>query len=115
MQNYNKMISDNQNTFYDTILEIKNIHENETVFYLNENTRQKYGGYQINEEFFGKYLYILDIKNKVTTNYSEANYIILPSTTDIQIFQKEYPNEKNIVIVKQIQHNNDYGLILKKV
>ncbi len=119
MQNYNKMISNNQNTFYETILEVKNIPENEPIFYLNESTRQKYGGYQINEEFFGKYLYILNIKNKVTTNYSEANYIILPSTQDIQIFQNEYPNKditnKNIIVIKQVQNENDYGLIIKKV
>ena len=52
----------------------------------------------------------------VSTNYNEVEYIILPSTSDIQIFQKEYPSEINkLTIIKQIQHGNDYGLILRKV
>lgn len=114
MQNYNRMISDNQNTFYETILEVENIPENEPIFYFSDSVRQKYGGYQITEEFFRKYLYIVDIKNNVTTNYNESEYIILPSLLDIQIFQKEYPNEKNLIVIKQIQHGNNYGLILKK-
>jgi len=116
MQNYNKMISDNQNTFLDTILEIKNIPENENIFYLSEEIRNKYDGYQINEGFFRNYLYIKDININVTTNYNEAEYIILPSSLDVQIFQKEYPDELNkLQVIKQIQYNNDYGFILKKI
>jgi len=113
MQNYNNMISDNQNTFLETILEVKNIPEIETIFYFSDNVRQKYGGYQITEDFFKQYLNIKNININITTNYNDARYIILPSSLDIQIFQKEYPNEK-LQIIKQIQHNNDYGFILKK-
>ena len=118
MQNYNRMISDNQNTFYDSIRELNTIPYNSTAYYIPDNVRQKYGGYQLTEDFFRKYLCLInDCRNtKITTNYTEANYIILPSSLDIQIFQKEYSTEINkLQLIKQIQHGNDYGLILKKV
>lgn len=114
MQNYNKMTSDNQNTFLETMIELKSV-SSDTVFYLSEETRNKYGGYQINEDFFRKYLYIKNINMNITTNYNESKYIILPSSLDIQIFQKEYPDEKSLIVVKQLQYENDYGLILKRI
>ncbi len=116
MQNYNRMISDNQNTFRETMIELNSISTSAPVFYLSEEIRNKYGGYQITEDFFRQYLHIKDININVTTNYIESEYIILPSSLDVQIFQKEYPDEINkLQIIKQIQNNNDYGFILKKV
>jgi hypothetical protein len=115
MQNYNKMISDNQNTFLETMLEIKNIPETETIFYISNNDRTINGGFQITEGFFKQYLCLKNMCNaNITTNYENAKYVILPSSSDIQIFQIMYPNEK-LEIIKQIQHNNEYGFILKKV
>ena len=115
MQNYNRMISDNQNTFLETMTEINSISTSAPIFYLSEETRNKYGGYQITEDFFRQYLHIKDINVNITTNYNESEYIILPSSLDIQIFQKEYPDEINkLQVVKQIQHGNDHGFILKK-
>lgn len=114
MQNYNKMISDNQNTFLETVKEIKLIPENEPIYYISENIKNKVG-FQMCENFFKKYLYIVGINANLTTNYSKAKYIILPSVADIQLFQKEYPNETKLTMVKQIQHGNEYGFILKKV
>ncbi len=114
-QNYTRMVGDNQNTFLEVVTELKNIPKDESIYYISEMTRAKHGGYQINEGFFEDYLCIRNMCDlRITTNYSEAKYIILPSSLDIQIFQKEYPNEKSLQVIKQIQHNNDYGFILKK-
>ncbi|MFA4870843.1 MAG: glycosyltransferase family 39 protein [Pedobacter sp.] len=114
MQKYNHMISDNQKTFFETVESIKTLPENEPVFYLPDATRQKYGGMQINEDFFHDYLCIRNLCNtEVTTNYSAASYIILPSTLDTQIFKQEYPNE-TVGVITQINHGGDYGFILKR-
>lgn len=114
MQNYNKMISDNQRTFYETTLLLKQIPQNESVFYFPDSTRQKYGGMQLTPDFFRQYLCLQGQCNiNITTSYSDANYIILPSSLDIHIFQNEMPN-KNLYIVRQIKYGNENGVLLKK-
>lgn len=113
MQNYNKMVSDNQKTFYETTLLLKQIPPNESVFYFPDSIRQKYG-MQLTEDFFRQYLCLQgQCSINITTSYSNANYIILPSSLDIHVFQSEMPN-KNLKIIKQIKYGNEQGVLLKK-
>ena len=91
MKYYNHMVADNQKTFLETVEAIKQLPTNETVFYFSNNVRQKYG-MQLTEDFFKEYLCIRDLCNiKVVTSYTDANYIILPSSLDVYTFQKEMP------------------------
>lgn len=113
MQNYNKMLSGNQKTFFETVEATNMIPSNETVFYFSNDIRQKYG-YQFDENVMQDYICLLNRCDlKIVISYSDANYIILPSSLDVYTFQKEMPNEQPL-IVKQIQNGNDYGLLLKK-
>jgi hypothetical protein len=114
MRDYNKMASDSEKTFFETVESIKQV-PTKTIFYFPDNIRQKYG-MQINEIFFQQYLCIIGSCDvKVTTQYSNSTYIILPSSLDIYIMLKEMPEEKDKVsVVTQIQNGNDYGIILKK-
>ena len=108
---YNNEISDKQKVFFDTV---NSLHEipTDTVFYIPEETRSKYDS-QISEQVFQQYLCLRDLCNiKVTTNYSESNYIILPSILDNYTFHKEYPNATSVV--KKIKIGEDVGFILKK-
>ncbi len=114
MQNHNKIMADKQNTFFEITEELANINQLDKVFYLSDDIRKKYNTYQINEGFFEDYLCIRKMCNiKVTINYSETRYIILPTSQDIEIFRKVYPNEE-LLILKQISHNNEKGIILMK-
>lgn len=114
MQNYNHMVSDNQKTFFETVESLKQIPSNSIVFYFPDSTRQKYG-MQLTEDFFRNYLCIRNLCDiKIVTNYTNANYIILPSSLDVYIFQKEMPNERPLMI-SQIKNGNDYGYLLLKV
>lgn len=115
MQNYNKMVSDNQKTFYETTLLLKQIPQNEKVFYFPDSTRQKYGGMQLTPDFFRQYLCLQGQCNiNITTSYSDANYIILPSSLDIHILQNEMPKETHYII-KQIKYGTENGVLLKKI
>lgn len=112
MQNYNHMITENQKTFFETVEAMKQLPINETVFYITEDVRQKYG-MQINEHTFQDYLCLQDRCDLKVTSYSDAKYIILPSSLDVYIFQKEMSNEK-VTLVKQIKYGENYGIIFKK-
>ncbi len=112
-QKYHQIISDNQITFFETVESLKQLPSNETIFYFPEEIRKKYG-MQINEDFFKKYLCIRSLCDiKVTTNYSNSSYVILPSSLDVFIFQKEKSNER-VIIINNITHGKDVGFLLKK-
>lgn len=115
MQGYNNAISDQEKVFFDTV---NSLHEipTDTVFYIPDQTRSKYGlEIQIPEQTFQQYLCIRDLCNiKVTTNYSQSNYIILPSRFDTDIFQREYPNVQPKEVLKKIEIGEDVGIIMKK-
>lgn len=114
IQKYNQIIGDNQITFFETVESLKQLSSNETIFYFPEETRKKYG-MQINEDFFKKYLCIRSLCDmKVTTNYSNTDYIILPSGLDIYTFQKEMPNER-VIIINNVTHGKESGVLLRKV
>ncbi len=110
---YNNEISNKQKVFFDTV---NSLHEipTDTVFYIPEETRSKYDS-QISEKVFQQYLCLRDLCNiKVTTNYSQSHYIILPSTLDTNIFKGEYPNAGLKEVVKKIEIGENVGLIIKK-
>lgn len=112
MQNYNRMVSDNQITFLQTVDSLNQIPSNSTVFYFSDEIRQKYNGMQLTPDFFRQYLCIRNLCDiKVTTSYNNTNYIILPSSMDVQIFQKEMYSERPVVI-SQIKNGNEYGFLL---
>jgi hypothetical protein len=113
MQSFNEEVSDIEKVFFDTV---NSLHEvsTDTVFYIPDEIRSKYG-LQIQEQTFQQYLCLRDLCNiKVTTNYLESNYIILPSKLDTDIFYKEYPNAPPKEVVKKIKIGKSVGYILKK-
>ncbi len=112
MQNYNHMVTENQKTFFETVEAMKRLPINETVFYITDDVRQKYG-MQINEHTFQDYLCLQDRCDLRVTSYADARYIILPSSLDVYIFQKEMSNEK-VILEKQIKNGENYGIIFKK-
>ncbi len=115
MQSYNHAVSNNQRTFIQTVDSMKQIPQNSTVFYFSDDVRQKYKGMQLTPDFFKEYLCIRNLCDiNVTINYSNAKYIVLPSSTDAQIFQREMPKERPQIIT-QIKNENDYGFLLLKM
>jgi len=114
IKGYNQAVSLNQKTFFETVNELDTIPSNSTVFYLSDETRQQYGYQQLTTYFFQKYLCIRNFCDiNVTNSYNETNYIILPSSADIQVFGKEHPNQ-NIIILSQIQNGENYGYVLQR-
>lgn len=110
---YNNAVSDKQKVFFDTVNSLHEIPAN-TVFYISDETRSKYDS-QISEQVFQQYLCLQDLCNiKVTTNYSQSDYIILPSTLDTKIFKVEYPNAQLREIVKKIEIGESVGYIIQK-
>jgi Dolichyl-phosphate-mannose-protein mannosyltransferase len=110
---YNNGKSNQEKVFFDTV---NSLHEipTDTVFYIPEKTRSKYDS-QISEQVFQQYLCLRDLCNiKVTTNYSQSDYIILPSMLDTDIFKLEYPNAQPKEVVKKIEIGEDVGFIMKK-
>jgi hypothetical protein len=113
MQNYNNMLAPGQKTYYETVEATKMIIPNETIYYLPQELRNKYG-YQFDYIVAQRYVCLIGRCDlKVTTNYSETNIIMLPSSLDIYTFQKEFPNEKP-QILKIIKNGNEQGALLKK-
>lgn len=124
--NYSKTVADNQRTFFETvdglqklnfepIGDLQNLSTFNKVYYLSSDVRTKYGQQQLREDFFQQFICIRDMCSiNVTTNYTDARYVILPSTLDVEVFKKEYPNETQLIIINQVKYGNDYGFILKK-
>jgi len=114
MKSYNVVISENQKTFLETTDGLNNVTTFSTVFYFSDSVRQKYG-MQIPESFFKDYLCLRGMCTlQVVTNYSDAEYVILPSTLDVSIFQKEI-NDSKLSVIKQVKYGENYGFLLKKI
>ncbi len=131
MQNYNHVTSDSEITFLKTVDSLSALPSNTTIFYLPDNLRDKYGGMQLTSDFFKAYLCLRNLCSiNVTNSYNDSDYIILPSSLDIYIFNQEMSNKDNIMIITEVKNGNiltapeipngadlqknDYGFLLRR-
>lgn len=105
---YNNFTSSNQTVFYETVNSLKDMPLG-TVFYIPAEKRHV--DMQISEVAFQEYLCINDLCDfKVVTNISKSDYILLPSTLDVDLFKKEYPNT-SLNIIQKIKFKGNVGIL----
>lgn len=105
---YNNAISSNQTVFYETVHSLNELSIG-NVFYIPSEKRPI--DTQISESMFQEYLCINDLCDfKAVTNIYESEYIILPSSLDVDLFEKEYSNV-SLNIIKKIEIKGNVGIL----
>ncbi len=126
MNNYHKMVSDNQQSFKGAVEFLKaTVPINGTIYYVPEEDRKKVGVIQIGPEYFHQLLCVkgrcdIEIKSleSLDTDPEKQNggFVVLLSGPDVYIFINEYKSlaESDIFVsMKEIKNGESIAYILQ--